>query len=1098
MRKILFIISLFVSSIINAQVVGRQTTDQYPVTAWGTLTYGLTWLPNGYANTAGYNKKYPLIVFLHGSGETGTTAADLSRLLNNSIPKMISQGWNATVINPLTNQPDSFIVVSPQAGGWSYNYASLKYILPNVISRYRVDENRIYLTGLSAGGGGVFSVMGCNDSLFTRKFAAMATASTAETDGVNGYSYTQVEAQIRNVKRDSVHVWTVTGDQDYLLNAGVRYHDSTNKANPTIPNKLTNIATVGHTAWTKMYDTLFRPTVNYYGSTLNCSSGCPAQTAPNTNGSSVRGSGITQDSLNVYEWFLLWSRTTGSLDPTANAGTDQSLPLGTTSTTLYGSGTGGDGSISSYAWTRISGPNTPTIASPSSASTLLTGMIAGTYVYRLTITNSLSEQATDDISITIAAGCGGVKRYVTPNSTSGGYNSFYSSSPGYNPGDTIVLSASHNPWGYFGFGSTNGTAACPIIVINEGGQVQMKDGIAFENVQHVKVLGNLGGLQYGFKVESNLADPNNVAIGIAKKSKNVEVSNIYVTNAEYGCWIKNEAECDTTINYPNWWLDSISVHDCYFKGMDSQGFYMGSTDPNNFDRPISCDSSGFTVTKYYAPTRLRNIKIYNNIIDSTGRPGIQLSAGMEGTNEIYNNTISNCGTQYDDAQGSGISLGGYTRALVYGNRIKKTLTWGIVALGASGLSKIYDNVIDSSGRLGDTTILWPSNIHVDTRTTTPVDSTTVQIRNNVMSNPGSSSYNITISDQRNTLTNKNVVCNNITFANKPASLSTTETLQSLNCSVAFHNLPSITISSPDTITLPLDSITLNVSSVTTSDTAGKIYKWSKLKSPGATNKRITVIGSSTAEGYGLGATEGFVYKLKEHYKALGLIDTIYNLAVGGTAPLNYNYTTALNKGANILLMSFPSNGYDTYTISQIMAEYREARDSCVGRGVEFYCTGTQPREDYSGANRTKLNTINDSLRNAFGDRFIDFMTVLLNKDDNSMKTAYDQGDGIHATANAHTQLAELVIAANMFQSFATGSGTVNSHSAVVDSTRAKDIAVGSHLYQLSVWDTYGVANSEVYQLVQEDSSEPPVDPGPQGNYRRKVRKSLKLVKYKSN
>lgn len=377
--------------------------------------------------------------------------------------------------------------------------------------------------------------------------------------------------------------------------------------------------------------------------------------------------------------------------------------------------------------------------------------------------------------------CGGTKRYVTPNDVTGGYSSFYSSSPGYNPGDTIVLRASDNPWGYFGFGSTAGTADCPIIVMNEGGQIQMKDGIAFENVQYVKVLGNLGGDEYGFRVEDNDADPNNVAIGIAKKSKNVEVSHVYVTNAEYGCWIKNEAECDTTINYPNWWLDSISVHDCYFRGMDSQGFYMGSTDPNNLDRSITCDSSGFSVTKWYTPTRLRNIKIYNNIIDSTGRPGIQLSAGMEGVNEIYGNTISNVGLQYDDAQGAGISLGGYTRALVYNNNVKKTLTWGIVALGASGLSKIYNNTVDSSGRLGDTTVLWPSNIHVDTRTTTPVDSTTVEIYDNILDNPGSSSYNITMSDLRGTMGHDNIVCNN-TDNGSPATLSIAGTINySTNC-----------------------------------------------------------------------------------------------------------------------------------------------------------------------------------------------------------------------------------------------------------------------------------------------------------------------------
>ena len=1047
MRRLLFIFTLFISFISTAQTV--QTSINIPYSSGGTTYPSLLYLPNDY-NTSG--KRYPLLVFYHGAGEAGSNLALIYNSATAGGPAYFIEhsGWDTSgYTNPMDGLKYKFIVISPQRpGGWGWQASQLNYHIKYMIDNYRVDTSRIYTTGISAGGAGVFGYnihydydAGASVTPFYKPAASvpMAPANTSPN---------QTQANV--AVADSIRFWGLGGASD-------GYGDVVSTMRTLMNNTKPGIARVtrysgGHCCWGTYYNPTYRESIKKADSSSTVS-------------------------MNIYEWMLQFARTDvgsgNSSDPTANAGADQSLSLGTTSTTLSGSGTGGDGTISSYAWTRISGPNTPTIVSASSASTSVTGMIAGTYVFRLTVTNSLAETATDDITVTIAAGCGGTKKYVTPNSVTGGYNSYYSTSSGYQPGDTIVLQASYNPWGYFGFGSVAGTASCPIIVMQEGGQVTLKDGIAFENVQYVKVLGNLGGLQYGFKVESNLADPNNVAIGIAKKSRNVEVANVYVTNSEYGCWIKNEAECDTTINYPNWWLDSISVHDCYFKGMDSQGFYMGSTDPNNLDRPISCDSSGFTVTKYYAPTRLRNIKIYNNIIDSTGRPGIQLSAGMEGINEIYNNTISNVGTQYDDAQGAGISLGGYTRALVYGNRIKKTLTWGIVALGASGLSKIYDNVIDSSGRLGGTTLTWPANIHIDTRTTTPVDSTTFQIRNNVMNNPGSASYNVTIADQRNTITNKNVICNNITFGNKPATISNSETLQSLNCNTAFHTLPSITLSGPDTITLPLDSITLNVTLVTTSDTAGRIYKWTKLKSPSATNKRITVIGSSTVEGYGVSATQNFVYLLKEHYKGLGLIDTIYNLGLGGTDPINYNYTTALNKGAEIFLMSFPTNGYDSYSISTILAEYREARDSCLGRGVEFFCTGTQPRNPYSDANRIKLNTINDSLRNIFGERFIDFNTFLLNKDGNLMKTAYDQGDGFHINASGHAQLAELVIAANMFQAFATGS-TVNSHSAIIDSTLATDNVVGTHLYQLSVWDTYGVGNSEVYQLVQEDV---PGDPG---------------------
>lgn len=89
--------------------------------------------------------------------------------------------------------------------------------------------------------------------------------------------------------------------------------------------------------------------------------------------------------------------------PSVNAGTDQNLAEGTTSATLTGTASDTDGSIASYAWTRISGPNTPTIVSPSAASTSVTGMIAGTYVFRLTVTDNLGAIATDDISVTIAA-----------------------------------------------------------------------------------------------------------------------------------------------------------------------------------------------------------------------------------------------------------------------------------------------------------------------------------------------------------------------------------------------------------------------------------------------------------------------------------------------------------------------------------------------------------------------------------------------------------------------------------------------------------------------------------------------------------------------
>ncbi len=319
MKAVLLFYALLCSYInaFSQTIIGRQIAEQFPVSSGGALSYGLTWLPAGYATTT---RSYPLIIFLHGAGETGTTVNDLSKLTNmtTALPGRIASGWNAVAINPITGLQDSFIVVSPQAPSWSYGYDQLKHILPAIINKYRVDRSRIYLTGLSAGGGGSFTTLGSRDSLFIKNFAAVVTASSAGADAANGYTETQVEAGLRLVSKYGVRVWTIGGEQDYLLDTDVRYHDSTNMLNPVPANKLTVIQTVGHSAWVKAYDPAFRPVTNYYGKTGACNNGCNNGGVPvalNNNGSTVRGSGVTQDSLNMYEWLLLSQRSTANYSP---------------------------------------------------------------------------------------------------------------------------------------------------------------------------------------------------------------------------------------------------------------------------------------------------------------------------------------------------------------------------------------------------------------------------------------------------------------------------------------------------------------------------------------------------------------------------------------------------------------------------------------------------------------------------------------------------------------------------------------------------------------------------------------------------------------
>ncbi len=88
--------------------------------------------------------------------------------------------------------------------------------------------------------------------------------------------------------------------------------------------------------------------------------------------------------------------------PSVNAGTDQSLSSGTTSTTLSGTAIDPEGQALTKTWSRVSGPNTPTITTPNSLVTTVTGLVTGTYVFRLTVSDG-TNTVQDDIQVVVSS-----------------------------------------------------------------------------------------------------------------------------------------------------------------------------------------------------------------------------------------------------------------------------------------------------------------------------------------------------------------------------------------------------------------------------------------------------------------------------------------------------------------------------------------------------------------------------------------------------------------------------------------------------------------------------------------------------------------------
>jgi hypothetical protein len=343
--------------------------------------------------------------------------------------------------------------------------------------------------------------------------------------------------------------------------------------------------------------------------------------------------------------------------------------------------------------------------------------------------------------------CKGNKIYVTK----GGDNGIYIDGSSVKPGDTIVLKASGNPYSYFAVGSLFGTKECPVTIINEGGQINLINGIAIDNSRFVNITGTGDAKQeYGFKIE----DPNSSGVGIDihGRSAYIEVQHIFIHDKTYGLWLKQEGSCIDSLQFPNWIISNIYIHDNKIVRMNQEGMYLGSTDPNGA-RDVQCNGKII----HPKPLRLGNIKVYNNIVDSTNRSGIQLSCGSGTMNEIFNNTVTHCGFELSDIQGNGISLGGYSNAKIYNNKINHTYALGIMCLG-SGKILIKNNTIDNSGNLNGKKANGMAGIMIDTRPTNPVDSTNFFILNNIIGS--NTDHSIRVYKTVDSYSKGNVICNN--------------------------------------------------------------------------------------------------------------------------------------------------------------------------------------------------------------------------------------------------------------------------------------------------------------------------------------------------
>ncbi|HYF29838.1 MAG TPA: T9SS type A sorting domain-containing protein [Chitinophagaceae bacterium] len=138
--------------------------------------------------------RYPLLIFIHGAGEQGSIAdtPTLNKVLRAGPPRIINNG-NFPDSFSVAGQSYKFIVLSPQIKNGILGSTSIiapatvEALIQYARSTYRIDTTRIYLCGLSMGGGATWDYAGSSASA-ARKLAAIAVAAGAgdlSTDEAN-------------------------------------------------------------------------------------------------------------------------------------------------------------------------------------------------------------------------------------------------------------------------------------------------------------------------------------------------------------------------------------------------------------------------------------------------------------------------------------------------------------------------------------------------------------------------------------------------------------------------------------------------------------------------------------------------------------------------------------------------------------------------------------------------------------------------------------------------------------------------------------------------------------------------------------------------
>lgn len=226
-------------------------TFKAPVSQWGHTANAVLYVPE--EAKANPLKKFPTIIFFHGAGESGT---DVSKLVNGPFLGLIKNGFKPSAVNPITGEYEPFIVIAGQGADWCLAPDAMKIAYDYIVDTYKVpvDTNRIYVTGLSAGGQGSLK--------WAIEYPNLTTALVPASPGALEPNYVP---RISEIAKDSISTWFWSGASDPTFTSVANaYSAIITKAGGT---SIVQTYPGGHCCWNDLYSG--KATRSYKGVNLN-------------------------------------------------------------------------------------------------------------------------------------------------------------------------------------------------------------------------------------------------------------------------------------------------------------------------------------------------------------------------------------------------------------------------------------------------------------------------------------------------------------------------------------------------------------------------------------------------------------------------------------------------------------------------------------------------------------------------------------------------------------------------------------------------------------------------------------------------------------